>query len=537
MHRFHVTMLAAAAALWCAAAPAVQHGDVLSTFTTPGPNITGTASDGETLWVADRKADVITAIDLASGEVKATHTAPGFRPVGLAHDGASLWIADLQFARAFRMDPDTGQVLQEIHLPGSGPQGLAFDGEHLWLADRKSKKIFEMSTTDGTVVSNHDQPARGVTGLAFHDGWLWAANRLDDEIYQIDPEEGLVVNVYPAPGPHAWGLAPGGGGRLLVADYQQGNVAAVSTTGDAEPYVVSETKVYDLTYTVDVWNYGKDPLSSLEVCVALPEQRENQAILSGPVYADEPAAVKETSMGQRYAHWLFDGLSAPGRAQVVLEWAVELSRVDWFINPDEVTDDHPKQVRKVYLADTEKYLLDDPYIRKVVNAVVGDEKNPYWKARRLYEWEIERLSYELAGGHENAPQVLERGNGSCSEYTFSYVSLCRAAGVPARYVGSLVVRKDDASTDDVFHRWAEIHLPPYGWVPVDVNHGDKPTPRGRALGFGHLTNNLLVTTVEGPVGENALDWSYNSAADWTFTGTAKVYEEPIAEWRPRVEEQ
>jgi hypothetical protein len=47
-----------------------------------------------------------------------------------------------------------------------------------------------------------------------------------------------------------------------------------------------------------------------------------------------------------------------------------------------------------------------------------------------------------------------------------------------------------------------------------------------------LTNNLLVTTIEGPVEENALEWSYNSASYWTFKGTAKVYEEPIAEWRP-----
>jgi transglutaminase-like putative cysteine protease len=99
-------------------------------------------------------------------------------------------------------------------------------------------------------------------------------------------------------------------------------------------------------------------------------------------------------------------------------------------------------------------------------------------------------------------------------------------------VGSVVVRKDDASVDDVFHRWAEIYLPPYGWIPVDVNHGDKPDPKDRALGFGHLTNNVLVTTVEGPVAENKLGWSYNSSSSWTFKGSAKVYEEPIAEWRP-----
>lgn len=526
-----MTAIVVAVLVWTQASWAEQHGDVRRTMEPPSPNITGSATDGETLWVADRKQDVIHVLELGSGKVLGSLDAPGFRPVGLAFDGEALWVADLQFARVFRLDPGSGMVLAEIPTPGSGPQGLAYDGNHLWVADRKEHAIFQVSTTDGTIVSRMDEPARGVTGLAYREGWLWASGRLDDEIYQIDPDEGLVVNVYLAPGPHAWGLAPAQDG-LLVADYQEGKVFDVSTRTDSDPWVVSETKSYDLTYTIDVWNYGKDPLSTLDVWVALPESRWNQEIVSGPTYKEKPADVVETSTGQKYAHWLFSKLAAPGRAQVVLDWGVKLSQVDWFIDPDRVKSVFPKDVKKVYLADSEKYLIDDPYIQKVITAVVGDEKNPYWKARRLYEWEIEKLSYKLAGGHENAPQVLQRGTGSCSEYTFSYVSLCRAAGVPARYVGSLVVRKDDASTDDVFHRWAEVYLPPYGWVPVDVNHGDRETGRERALGFGHLTSNLLVTTIEGPPEENALKWSYNSASYWTFQGQAKVYEEPIAEWRP-----
>ncbi len=521
--------------VWPAQALAVQHQEVVGAIESPTVNITGAATDGETLWVADRKLDVIHAIDLETGNLVGDLTAPGFRPVGMAHDGESLWIADLQFARAFRLDPVTGVVLGEIPLPGAGPQGLAFDGEHLWVADRAQKRIFEISTTDGTIVNDFEEPAAGITGMTWIDGWLWAAGRIDDEIYQIDPVEGLVVNVYAAPGPYAWGLAPGKDGRLYVADYQEGKIFEMSIASDGPAFVVSDGKAYDLTYTVDVWNYGKDPLTTLDTWVALPESRENQKIVSGPQYDEAPLEVVETSTGQRYAHWVFSKLAAPGRAQVVLGWAVALSRVDWFIDPGDVVAHIPKDVKKAYLADTEKYLIDDPYVRKVIKAVVGDETNPYWKARRLYEWEIEKLEYELAGGHENAPKVLERGTGSCSEYTFSYVALCRAAGVPARYVGSLVVRKDDASTDDVFHRWAEIWLAPYGWIPVDVNHGDRPLARERALGFGHLTNNLLVTTVEGPVEENALLWSYNSASSWTYTGTAKVYEEPIAEWRPSVQ--
>lgn len=39
------------------------------------------------------------------------------------------------------------------------------------------------------------------------------------------------------------------------------------------------------------------------------------------------------------------------------------------------------------------------------------------------------------------------------------IAMCGAAGLPARYVGALVVRGDDASLDYVFHRWVEVYLP------------------------------------------------------------------------------
>ena len=44
----------------------------------------------------------------------------------------------------------------------------------------------------------------------------------------------------------------------------------------------------------------------------------------------------------------------------------------------------------------------------------------------------------------------------------------------------IVVRGDDASIDEAFHRWAQIYLPHYGWVPVDANRGDKPSPADQA---------------------------------------------------------
>jgi len=44
-------------------------------------------------------------------------------------------------------------------------------------------------------------------------------------------------------------------------------------------------------------------------------------------------------------------------------------------------------------------------------------------AIKLHDYVIKTLDYAI-----DAPPVLKRGNGSCSEYCFAYIALCRAAG-------------------------------------------------------------------------------------------------------------
>jgi transglutaminase-like putative cysteine protease len=137
----------------------------------------------------------------------------------------------------------------------------------------------------------------------------------------------------------------------------------------------------------------------------------------------------------------------------------------------------------------------------------------------------------MTGGWDIPEEVLKRGKGSCSEYTYVFVTLCRAAGLPARYVGSVVVRGDDASVDEAFHRWAEVYLPNYGWVPVDANRGDSPSPVEQARGFGEVSNRFLITTVGGGDSE-FLGWSYNSYAAFKTTGHCRTEEDNFALWEP-----
>jgi hypothetical protein len=242
------------------------------------------------------------------------------------------------------------------------------------------------------------------------------------------------------------------------------------------------------------------------------------------------------SWGQRCATFAL-GTAKPGeKAEVGYSIDARVSAIRYLIRPEKTgkLTDIPKDIRKTYLADGVRYRVSSPFIQDTVKQIVGDEKNPYWVMRKIYDFVIGKLEYEMAGGWDVPEVVLTRGKGSCSEYTYSFVALCRAAGLPARYQGSVVVRGDDASIDEAFHRWAQVYLPHYGWVPVDANRGDSDSPVGQAKGIGELANRFLITTHSGGDSEY-LDWGYNSYSTYKMNGRCKVEEENLGFWEPLTE--
>lgn len=503
----------------------------IDAFDAPSGCTTGAAFGDRLLYVADRQTDRIYGVDPKKGTVKRDIPAPGFIPQGLAHDGTWLWVYDAGENKVFRLDPADGTVSLSFDTPSAGITGLAHDGTDLWLADRPGKRLLRVSTVDGTTIASIPSPGTRTTGLAWDGLYLWAADRIEDEVYRVDPATGDVVLVLQAGGEHPWGLA-WDGKQLLAGDYQSDQVQQLRPA-DLPPYDLLEERNEEITFHHEVRAYGPEPLLAATISIALPSDRPGLELLGDLQFEPSPDEIVSDAQGQRVARFTFEDVPPPELRTVVMRIRARTRTIRHNLMPEEIADldDIPREIREAYLGDGDKYRIDDPLIREIVGEVVGDETNAYRVARALYDHVIGRMEYELAGGWNVAPAVLARGTGSCSEYTFSYIALCRAAGLPARYVGSVVRRYDDASVDDVFHRWTEVYLPPYGWVPVDLNRGDKELPHEQARGFGYLDSGLVVTTESAGFTED-LGWNYNSASHLTTRGPAKVVEEVYAEWEP-----
>ena len=499
------------------------------TFATPGRCITGAAAGDGLLYLADREADVIYAVDPASGEVQRELPAPGPLPRGLAHDGTHLWVADGKEKLIYRLDPTDGTTTLRFEAPSANVAGLAHDGTDLWVADAKAREIYQLSSLDGTAITTIPAPATRVTGLTWDGLYLWAADRIADEVYRVDTTQGDVVLTLQAGGEHSWGLA-WHNGQLYNADYQSDRVFTLAPSA-LPSYALLEDRSERIFFHHEIRNYGPEPIKEAAIAIAIPRNRPGLELLQPVAFEPAPIETAADSWGQDIARFQFNDVAAPDKVGAVMTLEARTWTVRYYLMPEKIgtLDDVPKKIRNQYLVDGDKYRIDDPVIQAVVTEVVGEETNAYKVMRALYDYLLDNMHYELSGGWNVAPAVLERGNGSCSEYTFVFIALCRAAGLPARYVGSIVRRYDDAAVDEVFHRWAEVYLPSYGWVPVDPSRGDKETPALQAVAIGQQDNGLVVTTESGGNSED-LGWTYNSASALTVRGAAKIDEEVYAEW-------
>jgi len=514
-------------------------GDVLRLFSTPGSCPTGLTYDGDYLWIADRKADSLYQVNSTDGTVIKGFPTPGYFPTGLTWDGEHLWIADRDFrntmteyhtGKIYQVCPKTGMILKMIEAPAADPQGLTWDGRYLWMSDNTEDTIYQISPEDGTTILEFGSPASDPHGLAWDGRYLWISDRTRDEIYRVNPKGGVVVMILSSPGAYPRGIT-WVGENLWNVDYETDEVYQLKIF-DETLYSRTNERSAIIEFTHDVINQGPGTVKTLDVYIAEPKTRDNQDILS-ITYPDKPSAFLDDAWDQRMAHFHQEDLKATQRYTSVMRVRANIYEVMYHIFPEKVgkLEDIPKDIRDKYLADGSKLWIDDPFIQASTKEAVGQTKNPYWIARNIFDYIRLRMHYERVGGWNVAPTVLARGSGSCSEYTFVYMAMCRAAGVPARYAGALVVRGDDASLDYVYHRWVEVYLPGYGWIPVDPSGGDRDWPRDQTMYFGHLSNRFLITT-EGGGDSEYLGWNYNSSEAWTADGPVRLRMEQIGEWEP-----
>jgi transglutaminase-like putative cysteine protease len=112
----------------------------------------------------------------------------------------------------------------------------------------------------------------------------------------------------------------------------------------------------------------------------------------------------------------------------------------------------------------------------------------------LHRFVGSRLRYEPGSTYVgvDVDEVFERGAGVCQDFAHLAVALCRAAGIPARYVSGYLFSVDETSgaeghadvVEVQTHAWMEAAVPGIGWVALDPTNGMAVGLRHVAIGRG-----------------------------------------------------
>ncbi|HUW49265.1 MAG TPA: transglutaminase-like domain-containing protein [Patescibacteria group bacterium] len=109
---------------------------------------------------------------------------------------------------------------------------------------------------------------------------------------------------------------------------------------------------------------------------------------------------------------------------------------------------------------------DSPEIVSKAQSLTQGIMDIHDKVSKIYGFVTSHMHYSHEEQERGALWALKNRTGDCSEYSYLFVALCRAAGIPARLNVGFGFRPSEENTTDG-HMWTEYYLQNYGWVPVD----------------------------------------------------------------------
>lgn len=112
-----------------------------------------------------------------------------------------------------------------------------------------------------------------------------------------------------------------------------------------------------------------------------------------------------------------------------------------------------------------------PFLKALCRELSGDETNPLLLARRFYDYCTTQVTYSYMREYMAIEQIPEYAalnlKGDCGVQALLFITLCRLAGIPARWQSGLFVTPYSQGS----HDWAQFYIAPYGWLFADPSFG------------------------------------------------------------------
>jgi len=99
---------------------------------------------------------------------------------------------------------------------------------------------------------------------------------------------------------------------------------------------------------------------------------------------------------------------------------------------------------------------ENELIRAKATEIAGDEQSIYQISRKLYDWIVDNVRYNVRAGTypQSVVETLQRRSGDCDEQTALFISMARSLGVPCFYMDGYVI--DRVGRYEAGHAWAGV---------------------------------------------------------------------------------
>ncbi len=183
------------------------------------------------------------------------------------------------------------------------------------------------------------------------------------------------------------------------------------------------------------------------------------------------------SRSDRFGNMIVD-VFAP-RVRDTIEFVAEVSVERRAAEPNRLPDGW---LADGYLLESSRLTAADDRILRAADDLGESAEWGLPLADRINDWVYQSMTYRhgSTGVRTTAAEALALGAGVCQDYAHVMLSLCRASGIPSRYVSGHLLGQGGT------HAWVEVVLPTGDGTGDAIAHAFDPTHASRG-GLGYVT--------------------------------------------------
>jgi len=251
---------------------------------------------------------------------------------------------------------------------------------------------------------------------------------------------------------------------------------------------------YHSQYQVKITNSRKSA-NDFFVILPIPQSNDYQTIDKKVYFSPEPIEIKtDEKYKNKYGVWRLN-LKPHQTAFLEEKFLISVkARHIRGIKKFKPEDYKKNQEHKLYIQDNVFINSENSEIKNIIEKIAKERHSVVDIIKRINKYIIEKLKYgEPIAQLYSSDEALKNDCVDCGGFSALFVSLCVAAGIPARIISGFWAGYEP----NTMHAWAEALLSNGKWIAVDpaVEHLRKHNRTKKFAKLNHLHNDRVVLSV------------------------------------------